>query len=212
MPAEPSSAARARGRVAVVVRDQYEPAARTAARGGARRRRVCVARGARAPAATARRIRCRGLCRRSPPRSRPPCSSTSPFESARPMPSPPSSRSSGELDLHEHLKNRLQRLARLGPMPLSTTRTLHVVAGALGAQRVCGRPTLVYFAAFVSRFADHLCDPQRIGVEPQRFARQRRVVNAWLRASISGRAISIAASIHRLATRRACGGLRACRA
>ena len=82
--------------------------------------------------------------------TRPPCSSTRPFTSARPMPSPPSERSSAARSCANIVKT-LASAPGASPMPLS--RTLIEQCPAAVRIRISTRPPgSVYLAALVSRF------------------------------------------------------------
>ena len=78
-------------------------------------------------------------------------------------------------------------------------------------QRRSGRPRSVYLAALFSRFAEHLRQPRRVGLQRRRLGRAARRVSSWSRPSISGRTRLDGAGDDRGRGRPAPCGARSCR-
>ena len=151
---EPEDDRKAFGGIAIVVGEQDALVGRAAA---VRRARCAGARGT-----GCRRIRqthgeaaALALCPRSARSMRPPCSSTMPFASARPIPRPPAACPVRNAPARTCRRPSADRSGAM-PMPLSSTLIDQLVAIAAARRTRIVPPGSVYFAALVSRF-DSTC-------------------------------------------------------
>ena len=92
--------------------------------------------------------------------------------SVRPMPSPPSERSSGRSPCMNSSKIAGSRSAAM-PTPVSRDADRHHRLLASRPSAGCRPPGGVYLAALLSRFVSDLREPGRVALDPQRLVGQR---------------------------------------